>query len=48
MNDVLVMMGDISSAFFTNHGRPHSVPSIHDKAAAATHQTFATFISVLL
>jgi len=35
MNNVLVMKGEIST-FFTSHGHPHSAPSIHDKAAAAT------------
>jgi hypothetical protein len=47
MNIALVMKGEIST-FFTSHGHPHSAPSIHDKADAATHQTSATHISVSL
>jgi len=35
MNNALAMKGERSTSF-TSHGHPHSAPSIHDKAAAAT------------
>ena len=35
MNNILAMKGETSTSF-TSHGHPHSAPSIHDKAAAAT------------
>lgn len=44
---VFVLKGEMLYVSFTSHGHPHSAPSIHDIAVAATYQMFPKCISAL-